>query len=638
MNLSTPGAAPPVTLEPQPPPPRAVFRADAVSPPNTAASAGAAIEHAAELVAHAGAQTPLVIGLFGAPGAGKSLAAAQLASRAAALAGARAGGPFISSLVVTRLSAPNCTGDPAEALAAGLHNGLAAQGYGALARAAAQAATDPHVAARDANARLDDTRARLDTERRALEELDGRRARLGETLLYESAGSRVDAYARANRAKIESRLRAFGFTGEPIASYKDLVRDVAEHPGLTGRASAFARALWAFGGQARLIVWAILLFLLAWGAGVLGETSGVWLPWLRGLTDQIEPVAAWLGAHLSLFGLLRQGAIAAACLCLALNLWRAMRFTGPLTRGARLLRADIDTRRRELDAQAAHQTRRVDALAGESDIHARDAAEAEQRAGGSPQAGAAKAPEPAFASFTDAIEAAIARGGDAPQRILVSLDDLDMVSPAQAAGLLEAMQRLTAKPGFALLVCASPAHLAAGWGGPADAAACLQKLVQIPLSITLPGGEDGLRAYAAGLLGAGAARVASPIDASRSALDKPFQPGEAELVAALAPLSGRTPRAVKRFVNIYRLARARSGDPAGLALMLALDAGGTAGERAAMAAALQTDDPEGALRIEAAEPRLAGIVAVTDKFRGAPLTRDAARAASDIAADYSAPR
>ena len=77
--------------------------------------------------------------------------------------------------------------------------------------------------------RLMEARRRVDSERQILQELSGRSAQLNETVLYKTGGSRVDAWARANRSRIEGRLRAFGFdVGDVISTYKDLVRDIAE--------------------------------------------------------------------------------------------------------------------------------------------------------------------------------------------------------------------------------------------------------------------------------------------------------------------------------------------------------------------------------------------------------------------------
>ena len=63
------------------------------------------------------------------------------------------------------------------------------------------------------------------------------------------------------------------------------------------------------------------------------------------------------------------------------------------------------------------------------------------------------------------------------------------------------------------------------------------------------------------------------LDATRSALDTPVEQPEVDLLGALSALAGRSPRAVKRFVNLYSLARLGTDKHGVLALMLALALG-----------------------------------------------------------------
>ncbi|MGH6676702.1 MAG: hypothetical protein ACRECE_10855, partial [Xanthobacteraceae bacterium] len=91
---------------------------------------------------------------------------------------------------------------------------------------------------------------------------------------------------------------------------------------------------------------------------------------------------------------------------------------------------------------------------------------------------------------------------------------------------------------------------------------------------------------------------AEPIDWSMSG-------AELSLLAALAPLAGGSPRAVKRFVNLYRIARPQAPDHKGaLALMLALQQGGTDGELAALRDALGEHDGDADLTLQDDTPRL----------------------------------
>ena len=157
-------------------------------------------------------------------------------------------------------------------------------------------------------------------------------------------------------------------------------------------------------------------------------------------------MANWIAAHNGWLGAVGSTAILAACLAVVACVWRALRFTQPIFRGASFLGLDLETRRRELDGLIANQTRHVDAIAAEVDAHARRTEEAERRASAADE-GAARPAAPLVdspfeptqdegdqrarlaAAFTASLDAAIGRGAEnyfsVPQRILVALDDLD---------------------------------------------------------------------------------------------------------------------------------------------------------------------------------------------------------------------
>ena len=610
-----------------------------------------ALGHIAELIAHRSAQTPMTVGLFGAPGAGKTHAANRIAARVTALgAAASPSGPFVQRILSANLDASALVSEPAAGLARAIHTALAhgtpAADYAALARDAVHAAADPHVAARDANEQLDEARRRLDEERRTMDDLNGRRARLSETVLYDSAGSRIDAYARRHRGQIDARLRGFGFTGEPIASYKDLVRDLADHPGVGARVAAFLRSLWAFAGQTRLVVWAIVFFLLAWGLGVADQTRPGWLSALRGASDNTVAPADWIEAHASWFQSLRQGAVFAALLCLVANVSRAVRFMIPLMQGARLLDADVATRRIDLDDLLTHQSRRIDMLVAEVDARARRAQEAEHRASASQSTGGAHdselpfdagepAPHKLAEDYLDAVQRGL-RAPNAPQRMVLIVDGFSALHAEAAATLVDQLHRLLDRPGFVSVLAIDPRQLSIGWGSTAEAAARIERYVQTPFSIR-PLDAREVEAYAQALLGDAGPANEPVSDPSHCVFDAPVSAEERGLLAALTALAGDTPRAVKRFINIYRLARPRASDPAALALMIALDTGGTTGELAAMGAAMDLHEPAGTLVIHPGEPRLVAALETVNGARATPLTIAQAHAAWGIARDYRTP-
>lgn len=640
-----------------------LFAADLPAGPDTLGKAPM-LTPLAELIAHRRTTPPMSVGLFGRPGSGKSFALAQLLDRVARLAAAsarRAKSPFLSRIATVRISAAPSAGEPATAIAADIFRTLnsaraGAETYAALAQDAAHAVRDPHVVARQANERLTEARNRLHAEREVLHDLDARRAKLVETVLYESAGSHIETYARVNRARIEARLRGFGLSeGDPLGTFRDLVRDAAEADVASNRIAAFFRALWAYRGQTRLLVAAVILLGLAWGFARAETTQHVWLPWLSGIGGFATTIAKWIAAHIGWFATAGTLAIVAACLAVLACLWRALRFTQPILRGAALLELDLASRRRDLDGLIANQTRRVDAITAEVDAHALRAQDAERRASVADE-GATSPTAPLLDSlfegaqhdgdegarlamaFTGSLDAAIGRGANStfivPQRILVAIDDLDTLSPARAASFIEAAHRLLSAPSFVLLFAADPVRLAAAWGE-ADFKDRLDKYVQVPLQIEAIG-RNGFGALIRSLTGAATAENAqSPeLDASQSVLDRPWRSGEADLLAALAPLAGHSPRTITRFINIYRLARAQDDNYPGLALLLALEAGGSDAERRAMAAALAEPDPAVAIHF-ADQPRLTEALEACRAARGEPLHVGDLSAARTIAAAYS---
>lgn len=611
------------------PAPRMIFAADAVVAADLLDHA-ALMRPIAELLAHSGTQTPLTIGLLGASGSGRSNALAHLLDGVEAIAAAAAltpGGPFVTSVLAVQIDAAMLKGEAGGAIADQVFAALSqpgAQDFSQLAEMAADMAGDPHDMAQEAAEKLDAARRNLDIEQRGLADLTARRAKLAETVLHDQAGSAIDAYFRSRRVPIASRLRRFGFDGADVAAtYKDLVGDLAESGGARPGMPVFLRAVWAYAGQTRLIVWALVFLAAAFGLGALQGSKAAWLDMLHNAGPNFAPVAAWLAQHESWLGLARQGFLIASGLAVALNIWRALRFTQPLVKGVALLRKDVASRAGDMDALMAHQARRVEALGAEISRHQRSASVAEQRTQASGAAGRgpmrslmAGAPAnakadgflAALASLLDpSAPATKTRPAPAPQRIVVAIDNLDVVSAARALEIMEASSRVLAGSCFATVLALDPKILAAGRP---DETARLEKYVHVPVQIGRNGVSAGQgAAIVLGLLGH-AAPVKSPpaIDASFSMLDRPITVAEAKLLGELAPLAGRTARALKRFVNAFRLARASHPESgAAIAFMLALDIGGTPAEITALRNGLGTMDgnatfnvPEGGARIHAA--------------------------------------
>lgn len=604
---------------------------------------GLALRSIADWCARADTIGPVRLGLFGPAGSGKSFALARILGNIKALnKGADSASPFAQTIVVAKVDAGEGRA-PACALAAAVYGAMSAPGaspaFAALAQEAAFAGADAQVAARAASDRLIEARRRLDAERQTLKELSGRSALLGETVLYQAGGSRIDSWARANRTRIEGRLRAFGFEPrDTLATYKDLVRDVAERRGFTGRAGVYLHALWGFAGQARLLVFAALLAVLAWGLGQNFASQPEWL----------ASIVGWLQAKGDLLGALRSASFWGALGLVALNVFRATRFVAPLSRGANLLAVDVQEAQRNLDAMIGQQTRLVDGLATETEAYARRAEACERRA-----ALQGDAPASTATPFDDAADAAIAQArgffaaiareaelgsASAPQKVLVAVDDLDVLSPGAAAQFMDEAARVLSSAPFILLVAADPRRLSAGWGQGLDETAGAGRVgarVDAALQIGFAS-QCNLASMARGLLepasaGAGAG-AGETFDVAHSLHDEVLSAHERALLEDLAPYAASTPRDVERFVLTYRLARPRTSHHGALALALAMQTGASESTKIALAdmVASKRDNDE----IVAPQSEMKFAEALKLALRASPISVGDWRKAQALAADY----
>jgi hypothetical protein len=600
-----------------------------------------ALRPLAELTAHRDTEAPLTIALLGPSGSGKSFALAKLLAEIEALSAAGAdGSPFLTRIAAVRIDAASLEGEPSVALAGALYAKLETD-FPEFVREVAHAVRDPQSVARETAERLDAGRRRLDAERQKLEEIETRRARLAETLLFESAGSQVDAYARANRTKIESRLERFGIDGEPIANYKSIVRDIAESGGPSARVGAALRAFWAFKGQTRLLLIAVVLVLAGIGLDAAVADQAEWLAWLRRASPALSALPNWIEAHIDWLTLAAKTAYVAAAIALLANLWRGVRFLRPLFRGVGLLQSDVLSRRRGLDTLYAHQMQRVDGAEADVELAARRVAEAARRAGNPTRSEAQAEPSPfedssrkaqadrffaALGAFKDGIPRNLggpgAPGGLAPQRVVVTLDDIDALPQERTHALLGAAHRAFANAGIVTLLAVDPARIGAN-------AATLEKWIQVPFRVGAADAADHA-AYVAHVIGrAGAEDVTTRAEIEGPPIDWSISAAESGLLAALAPLAGGSPRAIKRFVNLYRIARAQAAEHKGvLALMLALEQGGAASEIAALADALAEGAPDADLDLQHATPRLFAALQTVEALEGRVSIESGRRAAA----------
>ena len=333
-------------------------------------------------------------------------------------------------------------------------------------------------------------------------------------------------------------------------------------------------------------------------------------------------------------------------LALLIVLWRAFAFAGLLYRGQRLLGHDVRERRRDLEASAARLNQRVAALDAQAEAAARHVEATTKRAGGAKRS--ERAPGPVFASGPEAprhaarsffvelgrlMSGAGAPGPAAPQRIVFAFDNLDALAPSDAAQLLEAAHALLG-PGCVGAAAFDPAALSR-LDAPETARRRLEKLFPIVLNVATLAPSDGGR-FAARLIGSNTvARPLRHVEAAASAITQALTPAETSLFAALAPLAGETPRAVKRFLNACRVARASAAPRPAVALMLATRLGG---DRAALAAVRQALDGFAHDLLDPSGPP--ALVVATQAARAANdgvITLADARAAWETARRYSLP-
>jgi hypothetical protein len=583
------------------------FETDAPVAPGKAAFGAqtqALLDRLVALLRRPDAPSPFAVGLLAPAGAGKTSALNWLSEKLA--------GAGVTAIVPVK--AADLSAEPERGLAAALYRALSLR-HGPLAQEAAQEGAhfgaDPATLARAAQERLDIVRRKLVAEKQSLAQIETRRAALKEILLYDTPGTRVDAYARKVRASFEPRLRRFGFSGDPLSVFKDLTRDLDESGGPLRRALSGLRGLYAYKGQKRLLVWSAIFFGLNKGIAWLAVNKPVWLGVIASAGSIGTQTSDFLQTRLDWLPMAAQGCALLALALLGLNIWRAFDFFQPLFRAANLLDADFDAKRHEIDHTVAHHARNVERLGVEADALTRKAEDAERRANA---AGANRNP-PAFLDldeaaqkraaalgFLESLSELLSRGAipGAPGKIVVALDGFE--SAEAPVALFGRVHDLLAKPGF-LPVYALDATLFAG------ASDLLARRVQLPLRLDA-GGET----------------------VALAPLDAPLTGTEARLASALAPLAGDSPRAQKRLRNLLRFLRpgpeAGAGVTAALALFLAADIGGSAQDREALAGALKDDfggfAPKGSPMLHEALAQAAAIdgpIGAEAARRGAALAR-----------------
>jgi KAP-like P-loop domain-containing protein len=519
-------------------------------------------------------QTPFLAAVAGAGGAGKTFALRRLGQ---AIETTRGSSGALPRVVVARVDATDGGAAPvaiASAAYAALDSEPGGVNYSALLDESAHAGGDPLRAAKAAADRHEEIARKLEAERAKHDEVEARRARLADALLYETPGSRVDVFARSRRGVIESRLRRFELAGpDASVSYRDLVRDTASM-GAGGRAGVALRSVRAFRGQRRLLLWAIVAFVLGFGVHMLH--GGPALNAIRSV-PQLESSAQWISDHANWSETAAKILYAVGALALLLNLWRAAGFSSLLLRGTQLLNHDLRDRGRDLETRAVRLNQRIAALTADAEAAARVAEAAARRAGGKAQA---RAPWPDFLeanhgaasaarAFLAALGERVGKGPDAPDRLVFVIDNLDALSPEAAIAWIDAAHSVLG-PGSAGIMALDPARLVAPLGGPREARRRFDKWLQVVMNLPSRVGVDGERLVARLLSTDGQPATAPDDPKIATALVEPLSSSETSLLTALAPLAAHSPRDAKRFLNAYRLSRCSNAPRPVMALMQAV--------------------------------------------------------------------
>ena len=201
-------SAPPVSIaSPAPPAPvqtEPIFLGDSADGADLL-DAGEIVQPLARLCLSPQVQTPFLAAIFGPSGAGKTFALRRLLQRIERLNASPApAGGALARPVLARVDASSGVEAPvaiASAVYVALDREPGGVDYSGLLDEIGHAGGDPHRAARAASDRHDEAVRKLEAERAQRDELEAKRARLADTLAFDTPGSRLDVFARARRER-----------------------------------------------------------------------------------------------------------------------------------------------------------------------------------------------------------------------------------------------------------------------------------------------------------------------------------------------------------------------------------------------------------------------------------------------------
>ncbi len=575
------GAAPPRAERSADP----IFLADAAEGADVL-EAGRIVQPLAQLCVAGQVQTPFLAAIAGPGGSGKTFALSRLAETAEKLAGSSGA---LGRVVVARVDAADGAEAPvalASAAYAALDRGPAGVDYAPLLDESAHAGGDPLRAAMAASDHHDEIVRRLEAERAQRDDAEARRARLADALLFETPGSRVDVFARTRRGSIDSRLRRFDLAG--FGRRRELPRPCPGRREHEPRRPIGRRAAWDLGlsgpAQAHLLGGRRIRSRLRCAshprpAGA-GRDPGRRTEREPSSPNSTSKATDWVEEPRLLVRDGRQGPLRPRRPCAG-----AEPLAGDRLRQPAAARRPTPQPRRPRPPPRPRQSRCTAQPAGRGDLSGRrgrgqaggGGRPTRRRQGANPRAGTGLprlAPQPRrlgariprSARRADGPEpgAGRARAADLRRSTISTPCRQRRRSPgstrrrAQSAPARSASWR-SIRRGSSAPSAVRPRRGAGSTSGCRSSSAC----PDAPESTANDWSHACWRAT-------GSRRRRRSIRRSRSALAEPLSSAEATLLTALAPLAANSPRAAKRFLNAYRLARCAYVPRPAVALMQAV--------------------------------------------------------------------
>ena len=526
----------------------------------------------AEALVSSATETPLAVALAGAPGVGKSTGLAMLA-KIAKSASRRATDGALPGIAFAHLTVSYSEG-PSEALAAAAFDALCAAGARAVADEAALSSGDPAQAHDAARVAHDELSARVESDRIALDEAEGKRARLEDILLFQSPASQIEAFINTNKGQIDSRLRRFGLpTDEEAKAYRNLLRERSAS-GFGRRAALAIGAIFGYRGQFRLLLLAVVCFVVAFGLNA-SRAEG-FAQWLTGTGSAGASIADAIASHGEAMARAVEAFIALGVILIALNLWRALSFETIIARGLRFWRRDLRPRQENLDGSIKRLRDKVTGLRSDVERSEGRLNAAAKRATAMQETGRDTRLE--FLPEADSVERSRAflaqvskrlseSNGTGLRRLVFVVDNIDLLEPERALKWLERAVDALGQ-GMAMIAGFDSARLERA-AVPSDGRARLERAFSFVVDVGAAGRVDPARLVIRQIESRGPEPDASVADdggAAARAITQRLTADESSMLAALAAHLRATPRTIKRFLNVYRLLRAEKGSKPALAL------------------------------------------------------------------------